>query len=163
MPLRQQDSVCTRIIPCSSWLFSIFLNRRCTESGIRNGPVISLIASTDKSKTGKFFQRRNWLKPQTFLKELSAFSPTMVRTPAASPHPGAGQEPKWQKRLPLPDKTHLCRVRANAQKRKATKSKTTCSWAPSSCYPEVDPKSDAEASIWGSTVLSRTSALPKHP
>lgn len=36
-------------------VFYFFLNRHCTESGIRNGPVISLIASTDKSRMGKIF------------------------------------------------------------------------------------------------------------
>lgn len=101
MPLRQQDSVCAQIIPCSSWLFSIFLNRHCTESGIRNGPVISLIASTDKSKMGKFFQRHNWLKPQMLLKELSASSPTMVWTPLQPAlTPGLGKNPNGRTGCP---------------------------------------------------------------
>lgn len=127
MPRRQQDSVCAQIIPCSSWLFSIFLNRHCTESGIRNGPVISLIASTDKSKMGKFFQRHNWLKPQMLLKELSAFSPTMVWTPLNQPSPQGWARTQMAERAPPPDKIHLRPVKASIQNRKARKSKTTCS------------------------------------
>lgn len=129
MPLRQQDSVCAQIIPCSSWLFSIFLNRHCTESGIRNGPVISLIASTDKSKMGKFFQRHNWLKPQMLLKELSASSPTMVWTPLNQPSPQGWARTQMAERAAPPDKTHLRPAKASIQNGKARKWKTACSWA----------------------------------
>lgn len=118
MPLRQQDSVCAQIIPCSSWLFSIFLNRHYTESGIRNGPVISLIASTDKSKMGKFFQRHNWFKPQMFLKELSGFSPTMVWSPLSQPSPQGWARTQMAERAPPPDRTHLHPIKASTQKRK---------------------------------------------
>lgn len=100
MPQRQQDSVCAQIIPCSSWLFSIFLNRHCTESGIRNGPVISLIASTDKSKWVNFFKDTTDSNPKC---SSSGSQPSLPQWwgPSASPHPQAGQEPKWQKGLPL--------------------------------------------------------------
>lgn len=136
MPLRQQDSVCAQIIPCSSWLFSIFLNRHCTESGIRKGPVISLIASTDKSIMGKFFQRHNWLKPQMFLKELSAFSPTMTWTPLSQPSPQGWARTQMTERGPPPDKTYLRPVKASTRKRKARKSKR----APILLFPRSWPQ-----------------------
>lgn len=148
MPLRQQDSVCAQIIPCSSWLFSIFLNRHCTESGIRNGPVISLIASTDKSKMGKFFQRHNWFKPQMFLKELSGFSPTMVWTPLGQPSPRGWARAQWQKGLPLQTRPISTQLRPALRRGRPGSPRHRVLVHLSSCYPEVDPTSGHVGSHW---------------
>lgn len=101
MPLRQQDSVCAQIIPCSSWLFSIFLNRHCTESGIRNGPVISLIASTDKSKMGKFFSKTQLTQtPNAPQGALSLLSHNGVDPPQPALTPGLGKNPNGRTGCP---------------------------------------------------------------
>lgn len=148
MLLRQQDSVCAQIIPCSSGLFSIFLNRHCRESRIRNGPVISLIASTDKSKMGKIFKRHNWFHPKCSSRAPSSFSPTMACLPLpSSPHtPGLGWDSNGRQGCP-PDKTVSAQWRPELGRGRPGSWRQHVLGHPSSHYPEADPKSNPKPSI----------------
>lgn len=144
MPQRQQDSVCAQIIPCSSWLFSIFLNRHCTESGIRNGPVISLIASTDKSKWVNFFKDTTDSNPKCSSSSSQPSLPQWCGPPWPALIPGWART-QMAERAPPPDKTHLHPVKAGTQRGRPRSQRQHVLGHLSSCYPEVDPKSDPES------------------
>lgn len=80
-----------------------------------------------------------------------------------SPHPGAQQEVKRQKGLPLQSRPISAQERPALRRgRPFGRRRQRALGHPSSCYPEViNPKSDPESITWGAVALPRTSTPPK--
>lgn len=161
MPQRQQDSVCAQIIPCSSWLFSIFLNRHCTESGVRNGPVISLIASTDKSKWVNFFKDTTDSNPKCSSSSSQPSLPQWCGPPRPALIPRLGKNPNGRKGSPSRQDPSPPSEGQHSE-RKAKKSETACSWASVLLLPWSWPQVWSRILHWRAAVLPRTSAPHNH-
>lgn len=78
------------------------------------------------------------------LKRLPAFSPTMVG-PLSQPSSPGWARTQMAERAPPPDKTHLHPVKAATQRGRPRSQRQHVLGHLSSCYPEVDPKSDPES------------------